>query len=71
MIHVATATEQDELTAGKDRHFIGRNRNMTVMEFWEKANRILKSYSQDDDPDGCDFFVGEMDELFEDWQNAK
>ena len=44
---------------------------MTVNEFWEKANRILNSYSQDDDPDGCDFFVGEMDELFEDWQNAK
>ena len=44
---------------------------MTAKEFWNEVHRILNSYAQSDDPDGCGFFADEMDELFEDWQNAK
>jgi len=44
---------------------------MKAEEFWEKVESILNGYSKSDDPDGCDFFVGEMDELFEKWAAEK
>ena len=45
---------------------------MSVSEFWEKAESILNSYdTKGDDSVGCDFYVGEMDELFEEWREER
>lgn len=44
---------------------------MTPKEFWQKAESIFDSYGLSDDPDRCDFYVGEMDDLFKDWTANK
>jgi len=43
---------------------------MKTEDFWEKAKQILNDWV-DGDSDSCGFFVGEMDELFEDWNENK
>lgn len=42
---------------------------MTVEEFWTETENILNSYSKSDDPDFCGFFIGELDEVFQKWED--
>jgi len=44
---------------------------MTVREFFNRVKKSLEETESYSDPAGAEFFISDMDELFEEWEEQR